>query len=201
MTLGAVVTKADTISITVGAPTDPCYNTADVLIDPAGPFAEDAGSTNFDCKSHLGGVWSGSADASGNFDPSQGQGTYEVIYTYDFGGGCEKADTLYIQVTPGLCTPSNLALGQPAEQSSTRGNGIASIAVDGDTEGTGNNWVANPKITHTQSENQPWWQVDLGRRSRYRANKYLQQDQLLSGPLEGLSSAGLFSAFWKCFFE
>ena len=89
--------KADTISITVGAPTDPCYNTADVLIDPTGPFAEDAGIQTLTANP-IGGVWSGSADASGNFDPSQGQGTYEVIYTYDFGGGCEKADTISITV-------------------------------------------------------------------------------------------------------
>ena len=90
------------------------------------------------------------------------KGHTKVIYTYGFGNGCVKADTIDILVTPGACTPFNLALNQSTEQSSTRGNGVSSIAVDGDTEGTGNNWGANPKITHTQSEVEPWWQVDLG---------------------------------------
>ena len=94
---GAGCSKADTIDITVGAPTDPCYNTAEVVIDPAGPFAEDAGAQILTA-TPLGGVWSGAADSNGNFDPSIGQGTYELIYTYDFGNGCSKADTIDIIV-------------------------------------------------------------------------------------------------------
>ena len=73
-------TKADTIDVTVDPPVDPCYNTADVVIDPAGPFAEDAGVQSLSA-TPIGGTWSGTADSNGNFDPSIGQGTYEVIYT------------------------------------------------------------------------------------------------------------------------
>jgi len=56
----------------------------------------------------------------------------------------------------------NLALGKPATQSSDidKVNGKASLAVDGNTDGT---WT-NGSVTHTVdggSEN-PWWQVDLG---------------------------------------
>ena len=61
-------------------------------------------------------------------------------------------------------TDENLALGQSASQSSTYGFGIASIAVDGTTEGD-NPWGSNPNIQHTQKEFQPWWQVDLGQTS------------------------------------
>ena len=52
----------------------------------------------------------------------------------------------------------NLALGKPAVQSSTGSGGDASRAVDGNTNG---NFAGN-SVTHTGSENQPWWQVDLG---------------------------------------
>ncbi|MCW3815987.1 glycoside hydrolase N-terminal domain-containing protein [Micromonospora sp. DR5-3] len=54
----------------------------------------------------------------------------------------------------------NLALRKPAEQSSTypSGGGVASRAVDGNTDG---NFSSN-SVTHTNLDNQPWWQVDLG---------------------------------------
>ena len=58
----------------------------------------------------------------------------------------------------------NLALRKATEQSSTYGNGISSLAVDGDTDGTRGPWN-NPSIIHTQRETQPWWQVDLGAES------------------------------------
>ena len=92
--------KADTIDITVGAPSDPCYNTADVVIDPVGPFAEDAGIQSISA-TPIGGTWSGAADSNGNFDPSIGQGTHGSDFnTYDFGNGCSKADTIDITVDP-----------------------------------------------------------------------------------------------------
>jgi hypothetical protein len=65
-------------------------------------------------------------------------------------------------------TPINVALesnGGVATQSSTLsglGNDelpqVASRAIDGDTNG---NWYTG-KITHTNYEGQPWWQVSLG---------------------------------------
>ena len=54
----------------------------------------------------------------------------------------------------------NFALGKPAEQSSTYGNGVASLANDGNTSGT-TNWGDNADLQHTADEAEPWWQVDL----------------------------------------
>jgi hypothetical protein len=54
--------------------------------------------------------------------------------------------------------PTNLAQGKPATQSSEIFGGVASRAVDGNTNGA---WSGN-SVTHTNSEDQPWWQVDLG---------------------------------------
>ena len=68
--------------------------------------------------------------------------------------------------TGGECTtPSNLALNQSASQSSTYGDGVASIVVDGNTDGNGSPWGANAKINQTQREPNPWWQVDLGQQA------------------------------------
>ncbi|HMQ50064.1 MAG TPA: discoidin domain-containing protein [Saprospiraceae bacterium] len=57
-------------------------------------------------------------------------------------------------------TAQNLALHKHAEQSSSYSHsmGLASNAVDGNTDG---NW-ANGSVTHTTQETQPWWEVDLG---------------------------------------
>ena len=96
---GGGCTKADTLSITVDPPVDPCFGTDPVAISPAGPFAQDAGLQQLTA-SPLGGTWAGSADANGMFDPSTGVGSYEVYYSYDFGGGCTKSDTLSITVDP-----------------------------------------------------------------------------------------------------
>jgi RHS repeat-associated protein len=54
--------------------------------------------------------------------------------------------------------PANLALNKPATQSSDLAGGVASRAVDGNTNGT---W-ANGSVTHTNYEAGAWWQVDLG---------------------------------------
>ena len=54
---------------------------------------------------------------------------------------------------------SNLSLGQPSQQSSTSHSGVASRAVDGNTNGI----YSAQSVTHTNaSSNQAWWQVDLG---------------------------------------
>ena len=52
----------------------------------------------------------------------------------------------------------NLSQGKFASQSSTRHGGLASRAVDGDTNGI----YRSSSTTHTNTEAQPWWQVDLG---------------------------------------
>jgi hypothetical protein len=60
---------------------------------------------------------------------------------------------------PSAQTAANVALGKPASQSSTfTADYPASRAVDGNTDG--NDW--NRSINHTNSEVNPWWQVDLG---------------------------------------
>ncbi len=58
-------------------------------------------------------------------------------------------------------SPTNLALGKTATQSSTVVGGVASRAVDGSTDG---NW-ANNSVTHTDANAQAWWQGDLGQSS------------------------------------
>lgn len=61
---------------------------------------------------------------------------------------------------PGLA--SNLALGKTAAQSSTYtggdGTGPASRAVDGNTDGD----FRKGSVTHTTTQTDPWWRVDLG---------------------------------------
>src|SRR5258708_750220 len=54
--------------------------------------------------------------------------------------------------------PVNLALGQPATQSSTLFGSDASLAVDGNTDG---NWC-DGSVTHTDYDPNSWWEVDLG---------------------------------------
>ncbi len=55
-------------------------------------------------------------------------------------------------------TGSNIAPHGKARQSSTNTGGLAPRAIDGRTNG---NWRAG-SCTHTQTENKPWWEVDLG---------------------------------------
>jgi alpha-L-fucosidase len=52
-----------------------------------------------------------------------------------------------------------IAVRKPAQQSSTAYDGTPDRAVDGNTDGT---W-GNGSVTHTsETQSQPWWQVDLG---------------------------------------
>ena len=53
----------------------------------------------------------------------------------------------------------NIAWQKQARQSSTDFGGDASRALDGNT----NSSYSQQSITHTKFENQPWWEVDLGR--------------------------------------
>ena len=55
---------------------------------------------------------------------------------------------------------TNVALRQPARQSSTGYLGDASRAVDGNTDG---NYGRSQSVSHTGDEPSPWWEVDLGR--------------------------------------
>ncbi|MDA1263772.1 MAG: DUF1553 domain-containing protein [Planctomycetota bacterium] len=52
----------------------------------------------------------------------------------------------------------NVAQARPATQSSTGYNGPAELAVDGNTSGV----YTDGSVTHTGTEADPWWEVDLG---------------------------------------
>jgi len=58
------------------------------------------------------------------------------------------------QAEPGV---TNLALNKPASQSSTAWSAPAQRGIDGNTDGN----FSNGSVTHTATESQPWWQVDL----------------------------------------
>lgn len=59
----------------------------------------------------------------------------------------------------GVYNYENLALNMTATQSSTNNSASASRAVDGNTDGT----FYNNSVTHTGSDPNAWWQVDLGK--------------------------------------
>lgn len=74
----------------------------------------------------------------------------------------QLAGTNYLSIAElqvlGTVAPSNVALGKTATQSSTTNSATASRAVDGNTSGV----FANGSVTHTSSELNAWWHVDLG---------------------------------------
>ena len=53
---------------------------------------------------------------------------------------------------------SDLALNQPTDQASVIFGGVASRAVDGDSN---TDWSSG-SCMHTKEEKDPWWRVDLG---------------------------------------
>jgi hypothetical protein len=63
-----------------------------------------------------------------------------------------------IEVAAQYFVSENVSLGQSASQSSTNYDGVASLAVDGNTDGAYN----HDSVTHTDEELNPWWEVDLG---------------------------------------
>jgi hypothetical protein len=67
------------------------------------------------------------------------------------------ADKLHIFAVA-LGGETNLALGKPATASSEAFGGLASRAVDGDTNGS----FDNNSVSHTDQADHAWWQVDLG---------------------------------------
>ena len=74
--------------------------------------------------------------------------------------GNESELSAPVSATTVASTCGNLALGKPAEQSSTYGNGVAGLAVDGNQTGT-TPWTNAADLQHTTNEANPWWQVDL----------------------------------------
>ncbi|HSH95003.1 MAG TPA: DUF1553 domain-containing protein [Roseimicrobium sp.] len=53
----------------------------------------------------------------------------------------------------------NVARGGKASQSSTDYDGAAALAIDGNTDG---NYFNAKSTTHTKTEENPWWELDLG---------------------------------------
>ena len=70
----------------------------------------------------------------------------------------------------------NLALGRPAEQSSTGSwggiTGSAGLAVDGKTDGSF--WSGS--VAHTLYDDTPWWQVDVGNADIHRIDIWNRTD-------------------------
>jgi len=57
-----------------------------------------------------------------------------------------------------LSVGANVARGKPATQASTAYDGAAARAVDGTTSGV----YTDNSVTHTATQADPWWEVDLG---------------------------------------
>lgn len=98
-----------------------------------------------------------------------------------------------------IATPSqdgeriNLALGKVATQSSNYNNGgVASKAVDGNTFAEYNYQdQALNTVTHTESEFNPWWRVDLGSQSIVRQIKIYKRLDGYNGRLFDFSVSAL----------
>ena len=88
------------------------------------------------------------SDFSG-FNPGSNQNDKNVLSLGEVEvQGCELPD---------IEDAENLALNKPTSQSSTYDNGVASLAVDGNTDGR----YSNGSVTHTKSQYHAWWEVDL----------------------------------------
>ncbi len=72
--------------------------------------------------------------------------------------GTTPASFAVTLTSTGTLPVTNVALGKTATQSSTSYGGVASLAVDGNTNGA----YAAGSLSHTAEEAQPYWQVDLG---------------------------------------
>jgi hypothetical protein len=100
-----------------------------------------------------GGRFTITAPANGNLAPP---GYYMLFALHGKIPSVAKIIRIGSPIAP-VPDPKNLALGQPATQSSTLNDQSASIAVDGvtlSTDGRG--------LSETDSDPQAWWQVDLG---------------------------------------
>ena len=97
-------------------------------------------------------------------------GTYTVYVRETGSSTCVASESislsLPIDCQPEDCeTSDNLALAGTASQSSTHGDGVASLAIDGNLEGD-DNWGDDANLQHTKSLANPWWKVDLGQVSK-----------------------------------
>jgi galactose oxidase len=100
-----------------------------------------------------GGRFTITAPANGNLAPP---GYYMLFALHGKVPSVAKIIRIGGSIAP-VADPKNLALGRPATQSSTWGNGDAALAVDGNTLS-----VTDTGLSQTNSDPQAWWQVDLG---------------------------------------
>ncbi|MBU2950602.1 discoidin domain-containing protein [Tamlana agarivorans] len=88
------------------------------------------------------------------------QTSNQVNVTLDSSDSWDAVDTVIKLTADGGSSPNsgNIALNGTASQSSTDYTGIASRAIDDNTDGA---W-ASGSVTHTSAEDNAWWEVDLG---------------------------------------
>ncbi|MHC1785276.1 MAG: discoidin domain-containing protein [Anaerolineaceae bacterium] len=138
------------------------------------PAFSNAGSGDYSLASNSPAIDTGltvgtDADLMGNSRPANV--SYDMG-AFEFGGTpaptMVPTDTVPTVTPPATSTPiviptqggssTNLALGKTATQSSIYDGAAASRAVDGNTDGN----FSNGSVTHTNTDAQAWWQVDLG---------------------------------------
>ena len=90
-------------------------------------------------------------------------GSYTIYVKEQGFNACIALETELLEEPQGceVCISANLALSGTASQSTTRGNGQASFAIDGNLVGD-DNWGADANMTHTETQADSWWKVDLG---------------------------------------
>lgn len=137
-------------SVSVNANTN---YTLSAYIKDAGTIGATVGGTS----TEDGGDYSDWTQVSVTFN--SGSNTSVTIYGEYNGDEGRFDDFTLIEGEGSSNNSDNLALNRTATQSSTAYSGVASRAVDGDTNG---NW-AGGSVTHTNaSDDDHWWQVDLG---------------------------------------
>lgn len=105
---------------------------------------------------HLTGITDENGDRYGNFAyDDEGRAMLSELGVTTNPVGQEKVELDYLELDV------NIALNKLTEQSTTSLDRVSSRAVDGNVDG---NFAVN-STTHTLSETQPWWQVDLGSQS------------------------------------
>jgi hypothetical protein len=83
----------------------------------------------------------------------------------------------------------NLALGKIATQDSTKYQGYAAKAVDGNIDGH----FSSGSVTHTGPSRSPWWQVDLGSTQNVRTMRVWSRQE--ESPIDTVSRVEIYSDY------
>ncbi|HBL77296.1 MAG: hypothetical protein A2W90_22000 [Bacteroidetes bacterium GWF2_42_66] len=140
-------TGSTTAALTVNfsAPTGTATLTTDYTLSPSGSVSIPIGSST-------------ATVTVTPVDDAAVESSETVILTLDTGTGYTIGSPSAATVTIADNDFTNVALNKTATQSSTAYSAVASRGVDGNTSGL---W-ANNSVTHTNSDMNAWWQVDLG---------------------------------------